>query len=160
MRNVFVAFVCGVIVTLAVKSGRAEDGRITALNHVAVAVTDFDKSARFQNDVLGFRQAFSFGLNDGNPRMAYEQISRNTFIELQPATPTRPAGLSHIGLEVENIDALVTTFRSRGLSVTDATVSPRTRSKIAMLTTPEGISIELLEFGPDSLHRRVMEMWK
>lgn len=160
MRNVLMAFVCGVIVTLAMKSGRAEDGRIIALNHVAVAVFDFDRSAQFQNEVLGFRQAFSFGLNDGNPRMAYEQISRNTFIELQTATATRPAGISHIGLEVQNIDALVMTLRSRGLPVTDATTSPRTRSKIATLTTPEGISVELLEFGPDSLHRRVMDMWK
>jgi len=159
MRNVIGGFVVGVITATAIATGHAQAGRIVALNHVGIAVSDFDKSARFHGDVLGFPEAFAFR-EGGNPTMSYRQISRNTFIELQPATPNRPPGLSHIGLEVENLAAVVQMLRSKGMSVTEPTVSPRTRSTIANLETPDGIRIELLEFGPDSLHRRVMDAWK
>jgi hypothetical protein len=39
-------------------------------------------------------------------------------------------------------------------------VSPRTKSRIAVARTPQGTGVELLEFGPESLHRRVMNAWK
>ena len=85
MRNVMVGFVLGVMTTAAIATGHAQAGRIVALNHVAIAVSDFEKSARFQGDVLGFPDAFTFR-EGGNPTMSYRQVSRNTFIELQAAT--------------------------------------------------------------------------
>jgi len=39
-------------------------------------------------------------------------------------------------------------------------VSPRTGTRSAVVSGPGGVNMELLEFGPDSLHRRVIEGWK
>jgi hypothetical protein len=75
------------------------------------------------------------------------------------ATPERPAGCPHFGLEVQNLDTVVAGLRQRGVQVRAPSVSPRTGSRIAVASAPGGIDIELLEFGPDSLHRKVMDRW-
>ena len=46
------------------------------------------------------------------------------------------------------------------MQVRDPLVSPRTKSRIAVATTPQGTAVELLEFGQESLHRKVMNAWK
>jgi hypothetical protein len=39
-------------------------------------------------------------------------------------------------------------------------LSPRTGTRIAVASGPGGINMELLEFGPSSLHRKVIDAWK
>ena len=133
---------------------------IVSLNHVAIAVPNVDQAAKFYTTTMGFPEAFAFREPDGTPRLSYFQINRNTFVELMPVTPQRPAGFVHFGLEVQNLDTVVKQLRARGMDVKDPSVSPRTRSRVAVARTPDGTSVELLEFGPDSLHRKVMNDWK
>jgi catechol 2,3-dioxygenase-like lactoylglutathione lyase family enzyme len=87
-------------------------------------------------------------------------VNRNTFIELMPVTAERPAGFVHFGLEVTQLDGLVKRLRAAGMDVRDPAVSPRTKTRIAAARTPQGTSVELLEFGPDSLHRKAIAAWK
>lgn len=159
MRNALF-LVVGILIgtTAAPLVGQQRD--IVNLNHVAIAVADFDGASAFYRDVLGLVPAFSFKEADGSPYLSYFQISRNTFVELMGVTPQRPAGFVHFGLEVANVDAVVNRLRARGVNVGDASVSPRTKSKIAVAHTPDGATIELMEFGPDSLHRKVMTDWR
>jgi hypothetical protein len=39
-------------------------------------------------------------------------------------------------------------------------LSPRTGTRIAQAIGPGGINMELLEMGPQSLHRKVIDNWK
>jgi len=133
---------------------------IVSLNHVAIATSEFDKASAFYSDVMGFPRAFAFREADGSPALSYFQINRNTFVELMPVTAQRPAGFVHFGLEVNNVDAVVTRLRAAGMKIGDASVSARTKTKIAVAHTPDGTSIELMEFGPESLHRKVINDWK
>jgi hypothetical protein len=55
--------------------------------------------------------------------------------------------------------AVVARLRARGMNVGDASVSARTKSRIAVARTPDGTTIELMEFGPESLHRKVINAW-
>ncbi len=134
---------------------------IVSLNHVAIAVpgADFDAMSAFYSDVMGFPRAFAFREADGSPYLSYFQINRSTFVEVMPVTAQRPVGFVHFGLEVENVDALVGRLRAKGVKVGDPSISARTKSKIAVAHTPDGTTIELMEFGPDSLHRKVMNDW-
>jgi len=153
-------FVCGVLVGVFVHAGLAQERSGMALNHVALAVENFPEASRFYSRVMGFPEAFTLRDPDGQPALTYFQVNRNTFIELMPASPARPAGFVHIGLEVSDLDAAVKRLRQGGLSVRDPNVSARTKSRIAVATTPQGTGVELLEFGPDSLQRKVMDAWK
>lgn len=159
MRTV-VVFLTGLIVGVAIESGLAQGGRIVGLNHVAVSVTDYTAATNFYGRQMGFREAFSFREPNGAPYFTYFQVNRDTFVEVMQATPDRPVGCPHFGLEVQGLDSVIDQLKARGVQIRAPSVSPRTRTRSAVVSGPAGVSIELLEFGPDSLHRRVIEGWK
>jgi catechol 2,3-dioxygenase-like lactoylglutathione lyase family enzyme len=159
MRSV-VVFVSGLLVGVAIESGFAQGGRITGLNHVAVSVTDYAAATNFYGRQMGFREAFSFREANGAPYFTYFQVNRDTFVEVMQATPDRPAGCPHFGLEVQGLDAVIDQLKARGVQIRAPSVSPRTATRTAVASGPGGVNIELLEFGPDSLHRRVIDGWK
>jgi catechol 2,3-dioxygenase-like lactoylglutathione lyase family enzyme len=159
MRNAFF-LVVGLVVGAGLEGLFAQQPDIVGLNHVALAVDDFAGASRFYSQVMGFPEAFALREPNGSPALSYFQINRNTFIELMPVTVDRPAGFVHFGLEVSNVDAAVKRLRSAGMNVGDPGTSAQTRSRIATARTPQGMSLELLEFGPGSLQRRVMDDWK
>jgi catechol 2,3-dioxygenase-like lactoylglutathione lyase family enzyme len=164
MRSICCLF-SGILIgaAAATPSGQRDAPRgIVGLNHVAIAVpaADFDSVSACYSEVMGFPRVFAFREADGSPYLSYFQINRNTFVELMGATPQRPAGFVHFGLEVDNVDAVVARLRARGVKTGDASVSARTKSKIAVAHTPDGTTVELMEFGPDSLHRKAIEDWR
>ena len=159
MRGVFL-FTVGVVVGLGLQMGLAQERSIVGLNHVAFAVDDFDEAANFYTQTMGFPEAFAFHDDTGAPVHAYLQVNENTFIELLSSRPDRPVGFVHFGLEVDNLDAAIDRLGNGGMQIGDPFVSARTASRIAVAKTPQGISFELLEFGPDSLHRKAIEAWR
>ena len=63
--------------------------------------------------------------------------------------PSHPhQGLDHFGLEVKNIDAVVESLKAKGAVFTRGPETIRPGTRIAFLTGPEGVSIELLERTP------------
>ncbi|MCM3880515.1 MAG: VOC family protein [Vicinamibacterales bacterium] len=159
MRSVIV-FLTGLVVGLAIESPFAQQGGGAGLNHVAISVSDFETARNFYARQMGFREAFAFREPDGTPYFSYLQVNRNTFIEVMQATAERPVGCPHFGLEVPNLDSTIDQLRQRGVQVRAPSVSPRTRTRIALASGPGGVDIELMEFGPDSLHRKVIDAWK
>lgn len=129
------------------------------LNHVGIYAKDYDESMRFYTKTLGLHEAFTIKDKDGKPTLSYLQVSRDTFIEVAPATAERPAGLSHIGIWPENLNATIQTLRSRGVKVDDPRTGA-TKTSITNAIDPNGIRLELLDFLPDSLPRKAMDEWK
>ncbi len=108
---------------------------------------------------MGYREAFRVNDQKGQPRLVYMQISKNTFLELQPATADRPAGFTHYGLQVENAAQAVARFRQNGVTVSDTNVSD-TKAILANITDPYMGRIELTELPPESLHYKAIQNWK
>jgi hypothetical protein len=123
--------IVGIVVGAAMQTALGQQREIVSLNHVAIAVPDFEAASRFYSEGMGFPQAFAFKEPNGSPSLSYFQL-----------------------------DGLVKRLRAVGMDVRDPIVSSRTRTRFAVARTPQGTVVELLEFGPDSLHRRVMEAWK
>src|SRR4051812_7718544 len=126
------------------------------LNHVAIFAKNFNAEVAYYTKSMGFREAFAFREPNGAPILTYLQISRDTFLEIQPATAEHPAGFSHIGIEMLDAKATVARLRLTGVKVKDPTVSPRSGAVLTNEVDPEGIRSELLEFGPNSLQRKAM----
>jgi catechol 2,3-dioxygenase-like lactoylglutathione lyase family enzyme len=152
-----VLFVAGVLVGLAVQTAVAQREGAVSLNHVGIAVPDIGEAVTYYTGTLGFREAF----RNSAGTSIYLQISRDTFLELQQAGDQTTPGVTHFGLDVENIRNAVEIFRQRGATATD----PRGPSAfsgaiLANVTDPNGIRIELAELGPDSLQRKAMAAWK
>jgi catechol 2,3-dioxygenase-like lactoylglutathione lyase family enzyme len=129
------------------------------LNHVGIYAKDFDESMRFYTQTIGLREAFSIKDKDGKPTLTYLQISKDTFLELAPATAERPAGLSHVGIWPENLSATIAALRQRGVKVDDPRTGS-TKTSITNVMDPNGVRLELLDFLPDSLPRKAMDAWK
>jgi catechol 2,3-dioxygenase-like lactoylglutathione lyase family enzyme len=138
----------------------AQRGRhVVALSHVAFNVNNYEEAVSFYKKTLGFSEAFSVRDANGGPALTYLQISRDTFVELLPASASRPAGFSHFGLQVDDMTAAVAQFRQNGLKVQDSTYSERTHARLAQATDLNGEHIELLEFPPESSQRKAMDAW-
>src|SRR5579871_1256801 len=129
------------------------------LNHVGVYARDYDESLRFYTKTMGFREAFTIKDKDGKPTLTYLQITRDTFLEVAPSTPERPAGLSHIGIWPQDLNAAVSALRQRGVKVDDPRTGS-TKTSITNVVDPNGVRLELLDFLPGSLPRQAIDSWK
>src|SRR5215813_761427 len=127
MRGAFL-FIAGIVVGLAVEGGVAQslspNKGIVGLNHVCIVVPNLDEAVNYYTKTLGFPEAFRSKDDKGNVTLVYVQISKNTFIEIQPANAQRPAGMNHFGLHVENMASAISMFKQRGVNVTESRVSP------------------------------------
>ncbi len=157
----FYLFVAGLVVGLAVEAAIAQTQNrgIVGLNHVAISVPNLNDALTYYTKTMGFPEAFRSVDDKGNVALVYVQISKNTFIELQPANPQRPPGINHFGLHVENMNAATAMFKERGAKVDPIRVSP-TKAILSNITDPNGVRIELAELPPESSHRQAMERWK
>ncbi len=157
----FCLFVAGILVGLAVQAAVAQNQNrgIVGLNHVALSVPNIDEAVAYYTKTMGFPEAFRSTDEKGQVALVYVQISRNTFVELQPAYPQRPPGINHFGLHVENMGAAIAMFKQRGANVTESRVSP-TKAILSNITDLNGVRIELAELPPESQHRQAMERWK
>ena len=157
-----IVFVIGVLVGSALTPLVAQSPKLAGenyVNHVGMAVENFDEAFTFYTQKMGFREAFVVKDPAGKPTLAYVQVNRNTFVELQQANANRPKGLNHFGLHVENLKAVVATLKERGVMVDDVRVRPDD-SSVANATDPNGIRIEMFEFGPGSPQGKAIASWK
>ena len=129
------------------------------LNHVGIYAKDYDESMRFYTQTIGLKEAFTVKDAAGKPTLSYLQITKDTFLEIAPATGDRAVGLSHIGMWPENLSTTVALLRQHGVKVDD----PRTGATLTSITNatdPNGIRLELLDFLPGSLPKKAMDDWK
>ena len=160
MRGFFL-FIAGIAVGLAVESAIAQNQNrgIIGLNHVALSVPNIDEAVTYYTKTMGFPEAFRSTDEKGQVALVYVQISKNTFIELQPSNPQRPVGMNHLGLHVENMAAATSMFKQRGANVSEIRTSP-TKAVLANITDPNGVRIELAELSAETPHRQAMDRWK
>jgi len=161
MRGLLV-FMAGTLAgMLIMQAGAAPQQKVSGLrlNHVGMFVKDLDESINFYTKTMGFRQAFSVKDKEGKPALVYLQISRDTFLELAPASPDRPLGFSHAGLWADDLKGTVAALRQQNVKLDDPHVGS-TKAPLTNVTDPNGLRLEILEYPADSLQRQAMDSWK
>jgi methylmalonyl-CoA/ethylmalonyl-CoA epimerase len=156
-------FLAGTIVGIGLTAGAqtlSPNHGIVGLNHVGVSVPDLDKAVEYYTKTLGFPEAYRQFTPAGQLQFVIVQVSKNTFIELQPANAQRPVGISHLALQVENIPAVVAMFKQRGANVGEVIVNTTTKMNRADLIDPYGIRTELIEQPPESPLGQAMARWR
>ena len=159
MRSVLL-FVSGALVAIGVQAliAQSPNRGIVGMSHVGINVPNLDQAVEYYTKTLGFPEAFRNLDDKGKPALVYVQISKNTFLELQPAGD-RPLGISHFGVVVDNMADATAMFKQRGANVAEIRLSG-TKAILSNVTTPTGVRMELLELPPESMHRQAMDRWK
>ena len=155
-------FVAGLLVGAAAMAVGAQANRIesnTGVNHVGITVERMGEAIASYSKMFGFSEAAVIRDDKGQPTLAFIQVSRNTFIELAPASATNRPGLSHFGLQVSDIKAATAGLQQRGVKI-DAPRVGRTVSMITSTTDPYGVRMELSELGPESMLGKAIAGWK
>ena len=153
-------FVVGIVVgAMLVRPGAAQDVRPRGVNHVGIAVRNYEEAMAFYTKTLGLHEAYTMRRPDGSPLLTYLQASRETFVELIPVGPNQPTGITHFGLEVGDIDASVAHLRQQGVTAADPGLTPA-RARFTRIADRDNVQIEVMEFTAESMQRQAMEAWK
>jgi lactoylglutathione lyase len=154
-------FALGMFVgAMMLQGGGAQSNGVRGLNHVGMVVKDYDKAMNFYTKTLGFREAYTIRRADGSVQLTYLQLNRDTFVELIPAGgANQQPGITHFGIEVDNVQAAATQLRAKGLTVPNPAPTPSNAQSIR-IQDPEGVQIEVMEFVPNSLQRKAIDGWK
>lgn len=160
--NAFALFAAGALAGhFFLQTGHAQDDRLTGirLNHVGIQAKDWDETLNFYIKTLGFKEVFTFKDKDGNVTTSYIQMNKENFLEIARGVPDRPAGLNHVGIWVDDIQATVAKLRRKGIKVEEARIG-NSKAPLTNVIDPNGVRLELLEYPPDSLQRKAIDAWR
>ncbi len=124
---------------------------LTALHHVALICTDYDRSRRFYVETLGLALI----------REVYREERRSWKADLQigasqlelfsfPAPAMRPSypeatGLRHLAFTVDDLDPVIARLVDAGIAVEPIRVDPHTDQRFTFFSDPDGLPLELYE---------------
>lgn len=120
--------------------------------HIHLKTPDPEATAGWYRDNLG-AEIIRAPQADGGTRIDLNLSGQKVFLApVDPAkvgaAPTMPyLGLDHFGLTVENIDAAVAELKGKGVRFTMDPTTIRPGVRIAFLTAPQNVSIELIQRG-------------
>jgi catechol 2,3-dioxygenase-like lactoylglutathione lyase family enzyme len=155
-----IAFVSGAVVgALLLQASSAQDSHRRGINHIGISTGNYEEALAFYKDALGAKEAFTIRNEDGSVRLTYLQLSRDTFVELLPVAAGRPTGITHVGIETGDVVASVANLRRRGFKLDEPTVGV-SKARVGRITDPDGVPLEIMEIGPESLQRKAVEAWK
>lgn len=162
--------------TIAVASLATQSVFAQANNHgyrlsvVGIAVKDYAKSQDFYGNKMGLHEAFKFTNQDGTRTTTYYQLSRDTFLEMQPVGADGKPGFTHVHLAVDDVNAAIARLKQVGVpsaprngttpgTITEAGTAQPSNVKNANIIEPDGIRLELNELIPESLTKKAADSW-
>ena len=126
---------------------------IEALDHVALTVSDPDRSMQWYQDILGFKPASMEGLKQGPPYLL--RVAEGNYLNLFPAdaVPVKSVpdhstvAMRHVAFRVtyESMASVQQALEERGLVVTGFDYGPRGRA--LFISDPDGHQIELIGYA-------------
>lgn len=125
--------------------------------HTMIRVGDIDRSLRFYQDILGFREIRRSDYPDDKFTLVFLQAPGETDHEFGPMLELTynygvesydlGGGYGHVAFKVDSIADLQDTMDKYGVKFSwGPGKTPDGRKKMAFLTDPDGYKIELIEY--------------
>lgn len=126
---------------------------LSQMHHIAIIVSDYEKSREFYVEKLGFpvirenyrpdRDDWKLDLKFGDAEL--EIFSRTTAPQ-RPGWPGQEArGLRHLAFCVENIEQVVEELEQKGIICEPIRLDEFTQEKMTFFKDPDGLPLELHE---------------
>ncbi len=136
---------------------------ITSIGHVAIRVSDIDRSLAFYTGRLGFPEMLRLHRDDGALWLVYLRITDEQYLEIFPdavggrAPPEEANGLNHLCLTVDDIEAVIASLAERGVPLLRPLKRGADGNRQAWIEDPDGNRIELMDMASDGLQARAIE---
>lgn len=126
--------------------------KISRVHHVAIIVSDYERSKRFYADILGLPIVSETYRSERNSWKLDLAVGESYQIELFsfPAAPARlsypeAVGLRHLAFEVENMEVSHAELRNKNIKIEPIRIDPLTGKKFTFFHDPDGLPLELYE---------------
>ncbi len=126
--------------------------KLSAIHHIAVIASDYERAKEFYVEKLGFpviREHYRENRKDWKIDL---RINEDTELELfvEPQPPERvnrpeACGLRHLAFHVENIEETVKELKNLGIECEDIRIDDYTGKKMTFFHDPDGLPLELHE---------------
>jgi len=120
--------------------------------HIHLKTPDPEATAHWYQDKLG-AEIHRTPQSDGSTRIDLNLSGQKVFLaKVDPgkvgSAPSMPyLGMDHFGMTVDDIDTAVAELKAKGVAFTMDPTTIRPGVRIAFLTAPQNVSIELIQRG-------------
>jgi methylmalonyl-CoA/ethylmalonyl-CoA epimerase len=130
---------------------------IKKVNHLALLVEDINQAAAFWRDALGLPMDPIEDVPQEHARVAFLPVGETKIELVQPTNPDtglgkylekRGAGIHHICLEVEDIEAVLADLKEKGVQLINPTPQARENGTLYAFIHPKsafGVLVELYQ---------------
>ncbi len=138
---------------------------ITSIGHIAIRITDIERSLDFYVNKMGFEEMFRLD-RDGALWIVYLRVTDDQYVELFPggdgdrAPHPEAIGYNHLCFTVDDLDAVIARLAERGVELTRPKKVAIDGNAQAWVEDPDGHRIELMQLLPGCLHFQAIERLK
>lgn len=121
------------------------------IHHVAIIVSDYEKSKDFYVNTLGFRiirENYRPARGDYKLDLQLDGCELELFSAVgNPPRPSYPeaCGLRHLAFQVEDMDTVVAQLNKKGVETEEVRIDEFTGKKMTFFHDPDGLPLELHE---------------
>jgi catechol 2,3-dioxygenase-like lactoylglutathione lyase family enzyme len=128
---------------------------ILGISHMAVYVSDLQKTRAFYKDFLGFDEPYTLKRDDGADRLAFIKINEDQYLELFAENPKEEGvHLNHISFFTDDAEGMRVYLASKGIKVPEKVGKGKIGNSNFNITDPDGHTVEIVQYEPDSWTRR------
>jgi lactoylglutathione lyase len=135
---------------------------ITGYAHVAIKVSDLDRSLDFYVNKLGFAEMMRLYNDKGETWLVYLRITDTQYLEVFPGAENDRApgwnanGMNHMCLEVDDVQGLIKELDAVGIPLLLPYKIAVDGNPQAWIEDPDGNRIELMQMAPDSMQLKAI----
>jgi catechol 2,3-dioxygenase-like lactoylglutathione lyase family enzyme len=122
--------------------------RILGVAHIALFVSDIEKSRAFYKDFLGYGEPFMLNKPDGSLSLTFIKINERQYIELFPGLEPGADRLNHISIETDDAEGMRAYLASKGVKVPDKVGKGRIGNSNFNIKDPDGHTVEIVQYEP------------
>lgn len=121
------------------------------IHHIAIIVSDYEKSRDFYVNKLGFeivRENYRPGRDDYKLDLKLGSMELELFgVKNPPRRPTNPeaCGLRHLAFHVDCIEDVIAELNAMGIETEEVRIDEFTDKKMTFFKDPDGLPLELHE---------------
>jgi lactoylglutathione lyase len=122
--------------------------KVLGVAHVALRVSDIEKSRAFYKDFLGYGEPFLLNKPDGSLDLTFIKINDYQYVELFPGLDAAQDRLHHISIYTDDAEGMRQYLASRGVAVPERVPKGRSGNSNFNVKDPDGHTVEIVEYEP------------